>query len=193
MKKKIFAILTASCLLAGCGSQNLGPLEEKTTKLRDENHKFKSDIQDLKLEIKKEKTNITALEKDKNNIKNAKSNKKKLNHIKASSEYYQDVAKAIGDYNDIEDAVSKNKQNEKVQSKLTDITNKIDDAFTTYKSKIDKDKMNDEDKKKHKNITKLNKSLDSAMGDIRDGYNEKDKKKLKKGQTNLSKVSINNE
>ena len=193
MKKKLFAILCASCLLAGCGSQNLGPLEEKTTKLRDENHKLKSNIQDLKLEIKKEKTNITALEKDKNNIKNAKSNKKKLNHIKASSEYYQDVAKAIGDYNDIEDEVSKNKQSEKVQNKLTDITNKIDSAFTTYKSKIDKDKMNDEDKKKHKNITKLNKSLDSAMSDIRDGYNEKDKKKLNKGQTTLSKVSISNE
>ena len=110
-----------------------------------------------------------------------------------SSEYYQDVAKAIGDYNDIEDEVSKNKQSEKVQNKLTDITNKIDSAFTTYKSKIDKDKMNDEDKKKHKNITKLNKSLDSAMSDIRDGYNEKDKKKLNKGQTTLSKVSISNE
>ena len=144
MKKKLFAILCASCLLAGCGSQNLGPLEEKTTKLRDENHKLKSDIQDLKLEIKEEKTNITALEKDKNNIKNAKSNKKKLNHIKASSEYYQDVAKAIGDYNDIEDEVSKNKQSEKVQNKLSDITNKIDCAFTTYTRKIDKDTMNDE-------------------------------------------------
>ena len=42
--------------------------------------------------------------------------------------------------------------------------------------------MNDEDKKKHKNITKLNKSLDSAMSDIRDGYNEKDKKNLIKGK-----------
>ncbi|PTG64485.1 hypothetical protein BUY28_10650, partial [Staphylococcus cohnii] len=150
MKKKLFAILSASCILAGCGSQNLGPLEEKTTKLRDENHKLKSNIQDLKLEIKKEKTNITALEKDKNNIKNAKSNKNKLNHIKASSEYYQDVAKAIDDYNNIEDEVSKNKQSEKTQNKLTDITNKIDAAFSTYKNKIDKDKMNDEDKKKHK-------------------------------------------
>ncbi|MHD0445550.1 hypothetical protein ACY2C7_03955 [Staphylococcus cohnii] len=193
MKKKLFAILSASCILAGCGSQNLGPLEEKTTKLRDENHKLKSNIQDLKLEIKKEKTNITALEKDKNNIKNAKSNKNKLNHIKASSEYYQDVAKAIDDYNNIEDEVSKNKQSEKTQNKLTDITNKIDAAFSTYKNKINKDKMNDEDKKKHKSITKLNKSLDSAMSDIREGYNEKDKKKLNKGQTTLSKVSISNE
>ena len=40
-EEKLFAILSASCLLAGCGSQNLGPLEEKTTKLRDENHKLK--------------------------------------------------------------------------------------------------------------------------------------------------------
>jgi len=59
MKKKLVAVLVASCILAGCESQNLGPLEDKTTKLRDENHKLKSDIQDLKIEIKKEKTNIS--------------------------------------------------------------------------------------------------------------------------------------
>src|SRR5699024_6619588 len=137
MKKKLVAILVASCILAGCGSQNLGPLEDKTTKLRDENHKLKSDIQDLKIEIKKEKTNISALEKDKDNIKNAKNNKNKLNHIKASSEYYQNVTKAIDDYTNIEDDVSKNKKSEKIQSKLTDITNKLDSAYTTYKSKIE--------------------------------------------------------
>src|SRR5699024_6967515 len=120
MKKKLFAILCASCLLAGCGSENLGPLEVKTTKLRDENHKIKSSRPDLKRETRKEKTNTTAIEKDKKNIKNVKSNKKKLKHITASSEYYQDVQKALGNYNDIEDEVSKNKQSEKVQDKLTD-------------------------------------------------------------------------
>ncbi len=52
--------------------------------------------------------------------------------------------------------------------------------------------MSDEDKKKSKNINKLNKELNSAMDDIRDGYNEKDKKKIQKGQATLSKVSINN-
>src|SRR5699024_11039413 len=92
----------------------------------------------------------------------------------------------------IEDDVSKNKKSEKIQSKLTDITNKLDSAYTTYKSKIDKDKMSDEDKKKSKNINKLNKELNSAMDDIRDGYNEKDKKKIQKDQDTLSKVSIRN-
>jgi hypothetical protein len=31
-------------LLAGCGSQNLAPLEEKTTDLREDNHQLKLDI-----------------------------------------------------------------------------------------------------------------------------------------------------
>ncbi len=36
--KKLILVLGTSCLLAGCGSQNLGPLEDKTTQLRDDNH-----------------------------------------------------------------------------------------------------------------------------------------------------------
>src|SRR5699024_11188149 len=123
---------------------------------------------------------------------NTKINKNKLNNTKTYSENNQNVNKAINDYTNIEDDVSKNKKSEKIQSKLTDITNKLDSAYTTYKSKIDKDKMSDEDKKKSKNINKLNKELNSAMDDIRDGYNEKDKKKIQKGQATLSKVSINN-
>ena len=43
--KKLIVIIGASCLLVGCGSQNLGPLEDKTTKLRDQNHNLKLDIQ----------------------------------------------------------------------------------------------------------------------------------------------------
>ncbi|MDT4051354.1 hypothetical protein RPO70_09200, partial [Staphylococcus arlettae] len=38
MKKKIISIIGASCILAGCGSQNLAPLEEKSTDLREKNH-----------------------------------------------------------------------------------------------------------------------------------------------------------
>ncbi|KRG10256.1 hypothetical protein [Staphylococcus sp. NAM3COL9] len=192
MKKKIVAILSASCLLAGCGSQNLGPLEEKTTQLRDENHKLKSNIQELEQTIDKEKTSVTSLKKDKENIKQAKSNKEKVTNLKASSKYYQNIVKAIDQYNDIESDVTKNKNDKMILDKLTDITNKIDSAHTTYENDIDKDKMNDEDKIKKKNITKLNKDLSSAMNDIRDGYSEKDQKKLKKGQKALSTISIDN-
>lgn len=192
MKKKIVAILSASCLLVGCGSQNLGPLEEKTTQLRDENHKLKSNIQELEQTIDKEKTNVASLKKDKENIKQAKSNKTKVTNLKASSKYYQNIAKAIDQYNDIESDVTKNKNDKKILGKLTDITNKIDSAHSTYDNDIDKDKMSDEDKSKKKNITKLNKDLSSAINDIRDGYSEKDKKKLKKGQKALSTISIDN-
>ncbi|MDL1995558.1 hypothetical protein [Staphylococcus saprophyticus] len=192
MKKKIVAILGASCLLVGCGSQNLGPLEEKTTQLRDENHKLKSNIQDLKQQISKEKSNITALEKDKKNIATAKNNNKKVTNLKASSTYYQDIAKSIKQYDEIESDVTKNKGDKKIQEKLTDITNKIDKAFTTYKNDINKEKMSSDDKEKNKDITKLNKKLSDAMSDIREGYNGKDKKKIQKGQNALSTISINN-
>ena len=125
MKKKIVAILCASCVLAGCGSQNLGPLEEKTTKLRDENHKLKGNIQELKQEISKEQNKIAALEKDKKDISEAKSNKKKAANLKASSTYYQDIAKLIDQYNAIESDVSKNKDDKKVYSSLNPTVNQI--------------------------------------------------------------------
>ncbi|MDW8571119.1 hypothetical protein AABD40_09065 [Staphylococcus shinii] len=190
MKKKIVAILCASCILAGCGSQNLGPLEEKTTKLRDENHKLKGNIQELKQEISKEQNKIVALEKDKKDIGKAKSNKKKAANLKASSTYYQDIAKVIDQYNDIKSDVSKNKGDKKVQDKLVDIKNKMNSAFTTYKSDVDKEKMDSEDKTKNKNITKLDKDLNSAFSDIKEGYDAKDKKKIQKGQKSLSTISI---
>ncbi|RIN26654.1 hypothetical protein [Staphylococcus succinus] len=192
MKKKIVAIISASCLLAGCGSQNLGPLEEKTTKLRDDNHKLKSNIQDLKQNISKEKTNLNSLQKDKDNLSKAKSNKKKVTNLKAASTYYQNIAKALDQYNQIESDVTQNKGNKEIQNKLTDITNKIDTAKTTYSNDIDKEKMSEDDKAKNKNISKLNKELNSAMTDIRDGYNAKDKKKIEKGQKSLSSISMTN-
>ena len=111
---------------------------KKTTQLRDENHKLKSNIQDLKQQISKEKSNITALEKDKKNIATAKNNNKKVTNLKASSTYYQDIAKSIKQYDEIESDVTKNKGDKKIQEKLTDITNKIDTAFTTYKNDINK-------------------------------------------------------
>ncbi|MEB7461389.1 hypothetical protein CW746_04395 [Staphylococcus succinus] len=192
MKKKIVAIISASCLLVGCGSQNLGPLEEKTTKLRDDNHKLKSNIQDLKQNISKEKTNLNSLQKDKDNLSKAKSNKKKVTNLKAASTYYQNIAKALDQYNQIESDVTQNKGNKEIQNKLTDITNKIDTAKTTYSNDIDKEKMSADDKAKNKNISKLNKELNSAMSDIRDGYNAKDKKKIEKGQKSLSSISMTN-
>ncbi|RIN03742.1 hypothetical protein BU101_14490, partial [Staphylococcus shinii] len=93
-------------------------------------------------------------------------------------------------YNDIKSDVSKNKGDKKVQDKLVDIKNKMNSAFTTYKSDVDKEKMDSEDKTKNKNITKLDKDLNSAFSDIKDGYDAKDKKKIQKGQKSLSTISI---
>ena len=68
--KKLIVIIGASCLLVGCGSQNLGPLEDKTTKLRDQNHNLKLDIR-LNQDISNQKAQVEALNKDKKCFQNS--------------------------------------------------------------------------------------------------------------------------
>ncbi|PTF15772.1 hypothetical protein BUY48_05710, partial [Staphylococcus devriesei] len=84
--KKLIAILGVSCLLVGCGSQNLGPLEEKTTKLRDENHNLKLDIQQLNQDISNQKSQVEALNQDKKNVSKTVDNKKQARFLEASSQ-----------------------------------------------------------------------------------------------------------
>ena len=81
--KKLILIVGASSLLMGCGSQNLAPLEDKTTELRDDNHQLKLDIQELNQEIGEHKSKIVALKQDKENTKEASSNKLKIKNLKA--------------------------------------------------------------------------------------------------------------
>lgn len=83
--KRYIIVIGASCLLAGCGSQNLAPLEDKTTKLRDDNHQLKLDIQQLNQDISNQKSTIAGLQKDKENGKQTADNKKKK---KFKSEFY---------------------------------------------------------------------------------------------------------
>ncbi|MDU4687234.1 MAG: hypothetical protein E6Y07_06855, partial [Staphylococcus sp.] len=59
--KRLLTILGASLFLVGCGSQNLGPLEDKTTNLRDENHNLKLKIQQLNQDINNQKSQLEAL------------------------------------------------------------------------------------------------------------------------------------
>ncbi|GAA6817302.1 hypothetical protein ISO99_01715 [Staphylococcus sp. 18_1_E_LY] len=191
MKKKIIAIIAATSLLAGCGSQNLTPLEKKSSKLHDENHKLKSDIQNLNQQISSQNEKISALKKDKDNIKKAKSNKKKASYLKASSKYYDDITEVIRNYNNIEDDINKNKGDKKVQEKIETVTNDADKAYSNYSTSIDKDEMSSSDKSTDKSIKKLDKKLTNALGTIKDGYAVKDKKKIQKGQRSLSNVNIN--
>ena len=74
-------------------NQNLAPLEDKTTELRDDNHQLKLDIQELNQEIGEHKSKI--LKQDKENTKEASSNKLKIKNLKASSDYYDSIAKPL--------------------------------------------------------------------------------------------------
>lgn len=57
MKKRICASISVAFLLSACGSQNLLPLEKRSTDLSDKNHEIKLENQQLKNEnAKKTKT-----------------------------------------------------------------------------------------------------------------------------------------
>ncbi|MCE4963238.1 putative periplasmic lipoprotein [Staphylococcus haemolyticus] len=190
--KKLIVIIGASCLLVGCGSQNLGPLEEKTTKLRDQNHNLKLDIQQLNQDISNQKAQVEALNKDKKNVSKTVDNNKEAKFLDASSKYYQDITKVISNYNQLD--LSKNNKEDKKQNleKLNTIANGIDDAYGKYKGAVTKKDLSSANKNEDKNIRQINKELQSAFKDIKSGFENNNTNKLNKGKTKLSQVNMSN-
>lgn len=190
--KKLIVIIGASCLLVGCGSQNLGPLEDKTTKLRDQNHNLKLDIQQLNQDISNQKAQVEVLNKDKKNVSKTVDNNKEAKFLDASSKYYQDITKVISNYNQLD--LSKNKKEDKKQNleKLNTIANGIDDAYGKYKGAVTKKDLSSANKNEDKNIRQINKELQSAFKDIKSGYENNNTNKLNKGKTKLSQVNMSN-
>lgn len=190
--KKLIVIIGASCLLVGCGSQNLGPLEDKTTKLRDQNHNLNLDIQQLNQDISNQKAQVEALNKDKKNVSKTVDNNKEAKFLDASSKYYQDITKVISNYNQLD--LSKNKKEDKKQNleKLNTIANGIDDAYGKYKGAVTKKDLSSANKNEDKNIRQINKELQSAFKDIKSGYENNNTNKLNKGKTKLSQVNMSN-
>ncbi|MCI2803462.1 hypothetical protein [Staphylococcus pettenkoferi] len=190
MKKKLIAVLCASTLLVGCGSQNLTQLEKKTTDLRDKNHKMKLEIQELQQSKSQHEEKIKALQKDKSNMKQAKSNHKKVSNYKTSSQYYKDITDVLNEYHDQKKDIEANKHSSKVESKINGMVEDLDQARDHYTENLNKDDMSADDKKKDKSISKLHKDLTKAFDDIQDGYSKKDKKKISSGQKKLSQIKL---
>lgn len=188
--KKLIMVIGASCLLVGCGAQNLGPLEDKTTKLRDENHNLKLDIQQLNQDISDQKSQLNALNNDKKNVSQTVDNNNETEFLNASSQYYQDIAKVIGNFNNLD--LTKKKKEDKNQNleKLNSLSNDIDDAYSKYKSSVSKNKMSDSNESTDKNIKQLNKNIQSAFKDIKNGYESNDKDKINQGRTKLSQINL---
>ena len=190
MKKKFISIIGATILLAGCGSQNLGPLEQKTTKLRDDNHQLKLENQELEQNISDLKDKEKQLGADKKNTKEAAQNSMKTKNANATSDYYQKVTDTLKDYHKIESDVQKNKRKEAVVSKLDKIVTDLQSAHDKYKIDLEKNSMSDKDKSDNKNIEELNNKLVSAFKTIRDGYSTKSDKKIKQGQQELAQIKV---
>lgn len=190
MKKKFITIIGATILLTGCGSQNLGPLEQKTTKLRDDNHQLKLENQELEQNISDLKDKEKQLGADKKNTKEAAQNSMKTKNANATSDYYQKVTDTLKDYHKIESDVQKNKRKEAVVSKLDIIVTDLQSAHDKYKIDLEKSTMSDKDKSDDKNIEELNNKLVKAFKTIRDGYSTKSDKKIKQGQQELAQIKV---
>lgn len=190
MKKKFISIIGATILLTGCGSQNLGPLEQKTTKLRDDNHQLKLENQELEQNISDLKDKEKQLGADKKNTKEAAQNSMKTKNANATSDYYQKVTDTLKDYHKIESDVQKNKRKEAVVIKLDKIVTDLQSAHDKYKIDLEKSSMSDKDKSDNKNIEELNNKLVSAFKTIRDGYSTKSDKKIKQGQQELAQIKV---
>ncbi|PTI93232.1 hypothetical protein BU045_06985 [Staphylococcus simulans] len=190
MKKNFISIIVATILLTGCGSQNLGPLEQKTTKLRDDNHQLKLENQELEQNISDLKDKEKQLGADKKNTKEAAQNSMKTKNANATSDYYQKVTDTLKDYHKIESDVQKNKRKEAVVSKLDKIVTDLQSAHDKYKIDLEKSSMSDKDKSDNKNIEELNNKLVSAFKTIRDGYSTKSDKKIKQGQQELAQIKV---
>lgn len=190
MKKKFISIIGATILLTGCGSQNLDPLEQKTTKLRDDNHQLKLENQELEQNISDLKDKEKQLGADKKNTKEAAQNSMKTKNANATSDYYQKVTDTLKDYHKIESDVQKNIRKEAVVSKLDKIVTDLQSAHDKYKIDLEKSSMSDKDKSDNKNIEELNNKLVSAFKTIRDGYSTKSDKKIKQGQQELAQIKV---
>jgi len=188
--KRLLTILGASLFLVGCGSQNLGPLEDKTTNLRDENHNLKLKIQQLNQDINNQKSQLEALNKDKKNVSKTVDNNNEANFLQASSNYYQDIAKIIDKFNQLD--LNKTKKDDKNQNleKLNSLSNDIDDAYSKYKSDTDKGNISNDNTNEDKTIKQINKNLQSGFKDIKNGYESNNKKKINQGKMKLSQINV---
>lgn len=188
--KRLLTILGASLFLVGCGSQNLGPLEDKTTNLRDENHNLKLKIQQLNQDINNQKSQLEALNKDKKNVSKTVDNNNEANFLQASSNYYQDIAKIIDKFNQLD--LNKTKKDDKNQNleKLNSLSNDIDDAYSKYKSDTYKSNISNDNTNEDKTIKQINKNLQSAFKDIKNGYESNNKKKINQGKMKLSQINV---
>ena len=188
--KRLLTILGASLFLVGCGSQNLGPLEDKTTNLRDENHNLKLKIQQLNQDINNQKSQLEALNKDKKDVSKTVDNNNEANFLQASSNYYKDIAKIIDKFNQLD--LNKTKKDDKNQNleKLNSLSNDIDDTYSKYKSDTDKGNISNDNTNEDRNIKQINKNLQSAFKDIKNGYESNNKKKINQGKMKLSQINV---
>ncbi|QLK86086.1 hypothetical protein [Staphylococcus sp. 17KM0847] len=196
MKKVHYLSLSMILLLAGCGSQNLLPLEEQSTELREENHELKLTNQALKNENTQKQKQLSALKKDTQNTKKAKANHKIAEYYEIASRYYSDVTSIINAYDRLDSDILKNKQNRKQLDKLDAVIEDHELAVDRYLDDVDTlsvTKKETEIKKQHKELQSIQKKIQQALKKIRQGYAKKEMKLINEGRQALTSLQITKE
>ncbi|MGV3244019.1 hypothetical protein [Staphylococcus sp. 11261D007BR] len=192
MKKLIAICLSGSFLLASCGSQNLLPLEEKSTDLSDKNHEIRLENQELKNDINQKQQQLDSLNIDKKDTKQAQTNQKKASYWDASSKYYQNLDDIIQGYLDIDSDIVKNKKKDDIIEQLDQLIDQHDTAKESYEEDIDEAvvKKSSDIKSQHNDIKKTQETVSKAFDKIKQGYEKKDKETIKEGRNALTNIDI---
>ncbi|MGV3041487.1 hypothetical protein [Staphylococcus rostri] len=193
MKKLIVLSFSSMVLLTACGSQNLLPLEEKSTELREDNHELKLTNQALKNENAKKEKQLAALEKDAKDTKKAKANQKIANYYEVSSAYFSDVTSIINAYQDLDKDVVKNERKNQIIGKLDAVLDDHDVAVDRYRDDagaLDVIKSDEKVKKQHKEVQEVQQNIQKALEKIRKGYAKKDQELIQTGRQELINIKV---
>ncbi|UXR68686.1 MULTISPECIES: hypothetical protein [unclassified Staphylococcus] len=193
MKKIIFLSFSTFVLLAGCGNQNLLPLEEQSTKLQESNHELKLENQSLKNDNASKEKHLAALVKDTKDTKKARENHQIASYYEVSSKYYSDVTSIINAYETLDREVLENKRKEKVIEKLEAVIDDHELAVERYKDDAEILNVVEKDeqvKKQHKDVQNVQKTVHDSFQTIRKGYVKKDEKMIQEGRQKLTNIKV---
>ena len=156
--KKLILIVGASSLLMGCGSQNLSPLEDKTTELRDDNHQLKLDIQELNQEIGEHKSKIAAIKDYRDIESKVNKNNNKVTIQRKLDDISNNIDSSFIKYKESVDSESQSEEDKKKEKEIRQLNKDLSSAFNTIKKGYET-KDNKKIEKGQKKLATINTNL----------------------------------
>nr|WP_263313192.1 hypothetical protein [Mammaliicoccus sp. Marseille-Q6498] len=188
MRKIIITIMASTVVLSACGNDKVKQLEQKKSSLKSDNRKHKQEILDLEDKKQTYKQTEDRLKSEIKQIEKESSSQFTTQYLKSSTQFVNETKSNITRYNKINDNITSKFNNEKIKSELEDIYNHQQSITSDYKDEL-KDKTIPKDYTDlHKELLKLSTGFESAFKDLKNGYNDSDKKAIDKSIKKLNSL-----